>query len=107
MAQFRVCPDSGFFFDKSAESLMKANAVAAAVSLLIAGVSGARCHPDALAGSALAASGSVLPGADGAWYQCLAVLDYLLRDRDSVFRLVDAVAHTPGGATLGLGSVSH
>ena len=38
MAQFRVCPDSGFFFDKSAESLIKANAVAAAVSLLIAGV---------------------------------------------------------------------
>src|SRR5210317_1332344 len=38
MAQFRVCPDSGFYFDKSAESLMKANAVAGAVSLLIAGV---------------------------------------------------------------------
>ena len=38
MSQFRVCPDSGFFFDKSAESLMKANAVAAAVSLLVAGV---------------------------------------------------------------------
>lgn len=38
MAQFRVCPDSGFFFDKSAESLMKVNAVAAAVSLLAAGI---------------------------------------------------------------------
>ncbi|MCP4431181.1 MAG: cytochrome c oxidase subunit I [Gammaproteobacteria bacterium] len=38
MAKFRVCPDSGFFFDKSAESLMKVNAVAAAVCLLIAGV---------------------------------------------------------------------
>ena len=38
MAQFRVCPDSGFYFDKSAESLIKVNAVAAAVSLLIAGV---------------------------------------------------------------------
>jgi cytochrome c oxidase subunit 1 len=38
MAQFRVCPDSGFYFDKSAESLMKANAVAAAVALLVAGV---------------------------------------------------------------------
>ncbi len=38
MAQFRVCPDSGFYFDKSAESLMKANAVAGAVALLIAGV---------------------------------------------------------------------
>jgi cytochrome c oxidase subunit 1 len=38
MAQFRVCPDSGFYFDKSAESLMKANAVAGAVSLLIAGI---------------------------------------------------------------------
>ena len=38
MAQFRVCPDSGFYFDKSAESLMKVNAVAGAVSLLIAGV---------------------------------------------------------------------
>ena len=31
MARFRVCPDSGFFFDKSAESLIKVNAVAAAV----------------------------------------------------------------------------
>lgn len=38
MAQFRVCPDSGFYFDRSAESLMKVNAVAAAVSLLIAGI---------------------------------------------------------------------
>jgi len=38
MAQFRVCPDSGFYFDKSAESLMKANAVAGAVCLLVAGI---------------------------------------------------------------------
>jgi len=38
MAQFRVCPDSGFFFDRSAESLMKANAVAGVVALLIAGI---------------------------------------------------------------------
>jgi len=38
MAQFRVCPDSGFYFDKSAESLIKVNAVAATVSLLVAGV---------------------------------------------------------------------
>jgi len=38
MARFRVCPDSGFFFDKSAESLIKVNAVAAAVFLLVAGV---------------------------------------------------------------------
>ena len=40
MAQFRVCPDSGFFFDKSAESLMKVNAVAGAVALLVAGIMG-------------------------------------------------------------------
>ena len=40
MAQFRVCPDSGFYFDKSAESLIKVNAVAGAVSLLIAGILG-------------------------------------------------------------------
>ena len=38
MAQFRVCPDSGFYFDKSAESLIKVNAVAAAVALLVAGI---------------------------------------------------------------------
>ena len=38
MARFRVCPDSGFYFDKSAESLIKVNAVAAAVSLLLAGI---------------------------------------------------------------------
>ena len=38
MARFRVCPDSGFFFDKSAESLIKVNAVAGVVALLVAGV---------------------------------------------------------------------
>jgi cytochrome c oxidase subunit 1 len=38
MSRFRICPDSGFYFDKSAESLMKVNAVAAVVALLIAGV---------------------------------------------------------------------
>jgi len=38
MAEFRVCPDSGFYFHKSAESLMKVNAVAGIVALLIAGV---------------------------------------------------------------------
>ncbi len=38
MAQFRVCPDSGFYFDKSAEQLMKVNAVAGVVCLLIAGI---------------------------------------------------------------------
>jgi cytochrome c oxidase subunit 1 len=37
MAQFRVCPDSGFYFDKSAESLIKVNAIAAVVALLVAG----------------------------------------------------------------------
>jgi cytochrome c oxidase subunit 1 len=37
MAQFRVCPQSGLYFHQSAESLMKANAVAAVVSLLFAG----------------------------------------------------------------------
>lgn len=40
MADFRVCPDTGLFFNRPAEGLMKANAVAAAVSLLIAGVMG-------------------------------------------------------------------
>ena len=38
MAQFRVCPDTGFFFDKNAESLIKVNAVAGVVALLIAGI---------------------------------------------------------------------
>ncbi len=40
MSRFRICPDSGFYFDKSAESLIKVNAVAAVVSLLIAGIMG-------------------------------------------------------------------
>ncbi len=40
MARFRVCPDSGFYFDRSAESLIKVNAVAAVVSLLLAGIMG-------------------------------------------------------------------
>ena len=38
MAEFRVCPDSGFYFHKSAESLMKVNAVVGIVALLVAGV---------------------------------------------------------------------
>ncbi|GJL81349.1 MAG: hypothetical protein DHS20C01_09830 [marine bacterium B5-7] len=38
MANFRVCPDSGFYFHKSAESLIKVNAVAGVVALLLAGV---------------------------------------------------------------------
>lgn len=40
MARFRVCPDSGFYFDKSAESLIKVNAVAGVVALLVAGIMG-------------------------------------------------------------------
>ena len=42
MSRFRICPDSGFYFDRSAESLMKVNAVAAVVALLIAGLPGRR-----------------------------------------------------------------
>ena len=38
MSSFRICPDSGFYFNKPAESLMKVNAVAGVVALLIAGV---------------------------------------------------------------------
>ncbi len=40
MARFRVCPDSGFYFDRSAESLIKVNAVAGVVALLLAGIMG-------------------------------------------------------------------
>jgi cytochrome c oxidase subunit 1 len=38
MSEFRICPDSGFYFHKSAESLMKVNAVAGVVALLVAGI---------------------------------------------------------------------
>jgi cytochrome c oxidase subunit 1 len=38
MSNFRLCPDTGLFFDKDAESLMKVNAVAAVVALLVAGI---------------------------------------------------------------------
>lgn len=38
--QFRVCPDTGLKFFRSAEALMKANAVAAVVFLLVGGVYG-------------------------------------------------------------------
>ncbi|MCP4695411.1 MAG: cytochrome c oxidase subunit I [Gammaproteobacteria bacterium] len=38
MAEFRVCPDSGLYFHKSAESLMKVNAVTAVVVLLVGGL---------------------------------------------------------------------
>jgi cytochrome c oxidase subunit 1 len=38
--QFRVCPDTGLQFHRPAESLMKANAVAAVVFLLVGGIYG-------------------------------------------------------------------
>ncbi len=38
MSSFRICPDSGFYFNKPAESLMKVNAVAGVVALLVAGL---------------------------------------------------------------------
>ena len=38
MSNFRLCPDTGLFFDKNAESLIKVNAVAAVVALLVAGI---------------------------------------------------------------------
>ncbi len=40
MSSFRLCPDSGFYFNKPAESLMKVNAVAGVVALLVAGLLG-------------------------------------------------------------------
>lgn len=40
IAMFRKCPDSGLYFHKSAESLMKAHAVLAVVFLLIGGAFG-------------------------------------------------------------------
>ncbi|GEM_PF-5642039 len=38
--QFRTCPDTGLLIHRPAESLMKANAVAAVVFLLIGGIYG-------------------------------------------------------------------
>ena len=37
-AQYRICPRTGLQFHKSAETLIKLNAVAAVVALLIGGV---------------------------------------------------------------------
>jgi len=76
MAQFRVCPDSGFYFDKSAESLMKVNAVAGVIALLVAGIMAL--------GVVLTRWQEVhlLPAdmfyIDLAWYQCTDLLDYFL-----------------------------
>ncbi|TAM46925.1 MAG: cytochrome C oxidase subunit I, partial [Gammaproteobacteria bacterium] len=39
-AEFRTCPDTGLLFHKPAETLMKLNAVAGIVFLLIGGVIG-------------------------------------------------------------------
>ena len=38
--EFRICPDTGLYFDKSAEQLMKINAVVAVVFLLAGGAMG-------------------------------------------------------------------
>lgn len=40
ITESRICPDTGLFFDKPAEILMKLNAVAAVVFLLIGGIMG-------------------------------------------------------------------
>ena len=39
-AEFRICPDTGLKFHRPAEALMKANAVAAVVFLLVGGFFG-------------------------------------------------------------------
>ncbi len=38
MSQYRICPDTGLYFDRASEGLIKANAVAGVVALLIGGV---------------------------------------------------------------------
>ncbi|MDM8569570.1 cbb3-type cytochrome c oxidase subunit I, partial [Thiotrichales bacterium HSG1] len=38
MSQYRICPDTGLYFDRAGESLMKVNAVVGVVALLVGGV---------------------------------------------------------------------
>ena len=42
--EFRVCPRSGLQFHKSAENLMKINAVVAVVALLVGGLGAIQLH---------------------------------------------------------------
>ena len=103
---FRTCPTTGLKVDRSAENLIKANAVVAVVFLLDRRPVRAVGRADALAGRAPAPGRLVLPRADRARLRRAAVLDHLLRDGGAVFRLRDTAQFAARRATLGAGRSS-
>ena len=52
--EYRICPDSGLVFHQPAETLMKANAVAGVVFLLVGGILGLLMGLTPLAGDTFA-----------------------------------------------------
>ena len=86
-ARFRTCPYTGLKVHISAQTLIKANAVAAVVFLAIGGLFGLLRRADPLAGDPPAAGGLVLSGPDRARPRRAAGLDHLLRDRGALLRL--------------------
>ena len=89
---FRTCPSTGLVYHEPAEKLIRWNAVAGVVSLLVGGVLALLVIAHALAGGPPAAAGLVLPGADRARARHARVLDHLLRDRGAVLLRLDAAA---------------
>ncbi len=101
-AEFRTCPDTGLLFHKPAETLMKLNAVAGIVFLLIGGVLGLLMGLTRWPTVHLLQADIVLHAADRARSQRADLLDHLLRNRGAVFHLQHPAALAAGDAALGL-----
>ena len=95
---FRICPRSGLQFHKSAEPLIKLNAVAAVVALLVGGVLALLVLLTRWQAVHLIDADNFYLVPDRARSGHAGLLDHLLRDRDPVLLLVDAAA-VPAGDT--------
>ena len=87
---FRICPDTGLKFHRPAEALMKANAVAAVVFLLVGGIFGLLVGLTRWPEVHLLDAETFLSGADRPRHQPAHLLDHLLRDGRAAVLLLDA-----------------
>ena len=103
---FRTCPTTGLRIDRSAENLIKVNAVAAVVFLLVGGLFGLSVALTRWPAVHLLPADWFYLRADRARHRRAARLDHLLRDGRAVFRLRGTAQFTRCRATLGDGSSS-
>ena len=100
---FRTCPTTGLVYHEPAEKLIRWNAVAGVVSLLVGGVLALLVTLTRWPAVHLLPRRLVLPGADRARARHARVLDHLLRDRGAVLLRLDAAALPARDAAHGLG----